>query len=57
VFRHAGFPVSSSVEYGTVTLHFPIEPTNAYRAALADRETSRQWRGRRQARGHDVGET
>jgi GNAT superfamily N-acetyltransferase len=43
VFRHAGFPVSSSVEYGTVNLHFPIEPTDSYRAALADREASRQW--------------
>ena len=42
VFRHAGFPIASSVEYGTVTLRFPIEPTEAYRAALADREASRQ---------------
>jgi GNAT superfamily N-acetyltransferase len=42
VFRHAGFPVTSSVEYGTVSLQFPIEPTEAYRAALAKREASRQ---------------
>jgi GNAT superfamily N-acetyltransferase len=41
VFRHTGFPVSSSVEYGTVTLRFPIEPTETYRAALAERETRR----------------
>ena len=38
VFRHAGFPVTSGIEYGTVTLRFPIEPTDPYRAALADRE-------------------
>lgn len=41
VFRHAGFPISSSVEYGTVTLRFPIEPTETYRAALACREAER----------------
>jgi GNAT superfamily N-acetyltransferase len=41
VFRHAGFPVSSSVEYGTVMLRFPIEPTEKYRAALAGRESRR----------------
>ena len=29
VFRHAGFPVTSGIEYGTVTLRFPIEPTDA----------------------------
>ena len=45
VFHHSGFPVTSSVEYGTVTLRFPIEPTDAYEAALADREASRQWGG------------
>jgi GNAT superfamily N-acetyltransferase len=45
VFRHAGFPVTSTVEYGTVTLRFPIEPTDAYEVALADRQTSRLWRG------------
>ncbi len=41
VFHHAGFPVTSSIEYGTVTVRFPIEETGAYRAALADREASR----------------
>src|ERR1019366_6400557 len=30
VFHHSGFSVSSSVEYGAVTLHFPIEPTDVY---------------------------
>jgi GNAT superfamily N-acetyltransferase len=44
VFHHSGFPVTSSIEYGTVTLRFPIEPTDAYRAALAGREVSRQSR-------------
>jgi GNAT superfamily N-acetyltransferase len=41
VFRHAGFPVTSSIEYGTVTLRFPIGLTDDYRAALAARETTR----------------
>lgn len=41
VFRHAGFPVTSSVEYGTVTLRFPVAATDAYLAALADREAQR----------------
>jgi hypothetical protein len=41
VFRHAGFPVTSSVEYGTVTLRFPIEEIETYRAALAEREFRR----------------
>jgi len=41
VFRHAGFPVSSSIEYGTVTLRFPIQLTDDYRAALAAREATR----------------
>ena len=41
VFRHAGFCLASSVEYGTVTLRFPIEPTEKYRAALAERESRR----------------
>lgn len=55
VFRHAGFPVTSSVEYGTVTLRFPIEPTDAYEAALADREVSRQRGGDGQAIPPDAG--
>jgi len=42
VFRHAGFPVTSGIEYGTVTLRFPIAPTEEYRTALAARELSRQ---------------
>lgn len=42
VFRHAGFPVTSGIEYGTVTLRFPIEPTDAYRSALAAREVTRR---------------
>ena len=42
VFRHAGFPVTSGIEYGTVTLRFPIEPTDAYRSALAAREETRR---------------
>jgi len=41
VFSHAGFPVTSGIEYGTVTLRFPIAPTDDYRAALAAREASR----------------
>ena len=42
VFRHAGFPVTSGIEYGTVTLRFPIAPTDDYRAALAARDATRQ---------------
>ena len=42
VFRHTGFPVTSGIEYGTVTLRFPIEPTDAYRSALAAREETRR---------------
>jgi len=42
VFRHAGFPVTSGIEYGTVTLRFPIEPTDGYRSALAAREATRR---------------
>jgi len=41
VFHHAGFPVVSSVEYGTVTLSFQIAHNETYRAALTDREASR----------------
>jgi|GEM_PF-153047 GNAT superfamily N-acetyltransferase len=41
VFRHAGFSISSSIDYGTVTLRFPIEPTETYQAALAARESKR----------------
>ncbi len=42
VFRHAGFPVTSGIEYGTVTLRFSIEPTESFRSALADREEMRR---------------
>jgi len=38
VFRHAGFPVSSSIEFGTVMLRFPIAPCDSYGTALAARE-------------------
>jgi GNAT superfamily N-acetyltransferase len=56
VFYHSGFPVTSSVEYGTVTLRFPIESTENYRAALDDRESSRHWRGESPTTIHDVRE-
>jgi hypothetical protein len=42
VFHHAGFPVTSAFEYGTVTLRFPIEDNETYHAALADREAARR---------------
>jgi GNAT superfamily N-acetyltransferase len=42
VFRHAGFPVESSIEFGTVTLRFPISMTETYETALAQRESRRQ---------------
>jgi len=45
VFRHAGFPITSSVDYGTVTLRFPIALTDSYRTALARREAERCERG------------
>jgi GNAT superfamily N-acetyltransferase len=41
VFHHAGFPVVSSTDFGTVTLRFPIELTAASEAALAEREARR----------------
>jgi len=41
VFRHAGFPLQSQVEFGTVTLRFPISPTPMYETALAERESAR----------------
>lgn len=37
VFHHAGFPVTSSIAFGTVTLRFPITPTAASVAARATR--------------------
>jgi GNAT superfamily N-acetyltransferase len=56
VFHHAGFPIDSSVEYGTVILRFPIEPTEAYDAALTERERSRQWQVDIPAASHEVSE-
>jgi GNAT superfamily N-acetyltransferase len=56
VFHHAGFPISWSVEYGTVILRFPIEPTEAYHAALTERERSRQWQVDVRATPHEVSE-
>jgi GNAT superfamily N-acetyltransferase len=44
VFHHAGFPVSSSVDFGTVTVRFPITPCERYRAALSRREAQRSER-------------
>ena len=41
VFHHAGFPVTSSIEFGTVSLHFPIAPTETYARALDGREARR----------------
>jgi GNAT superfamily N-acetyltransferase len=37
VFHHAGFPVQSGIEYGTVTLRFPIASTATSIAARAAR--------------------
>jgi GNAT superfamily N-acetyltransferase len=37
VFHHTGFSVTSSIEYGTVTLRFPIAPTAASVAARDER--------------------
>jgi GNAT superfamily N-acetyltransferase len=55
VFHHSGFPVSTSVEYGTVTLRFPIDETDEYRVAFADREASRrQWQRSPQVTVHDL---
>lgn len=41
VFHHSGFPVNSSIEFGTVTLRFPIDLTDTYQFALAQREARR----------------
>ena len=40
VFHHAGFPVTSSIEFGTVNVHFPIAPSAASQAA-ADARAAR----------------
>src|SRR5262249_43946832 len=42
VFHHAGFPVVSSIEYGTVRLRFPITPTESSARARDAREARRQ---------------
>jgi GNAT superfamily N-acetyltransferase len=57
VFRHAGFPITSSIEYGTATLRFSISPTAAYRAALAAREATRGWPAKGQASPCEIGQT
>ncbi len=41
VFHHAGFKVSTKIEYGTVWLRFGIEMTESYRSALAARDETR----------------
>jgi GNAT superfamily N-acetyltransferase len=42
VFRHAGYPVTSSIEYGTVRLRFPLAVTDTSRAAVEAREETRR---------------
>jgi len=42
VFFHSGFLVSTGCPYGTLALRFPIEPTEAYWAAVHWREKLRQ---------------
>lgn len=37
VFAESGFRVHTAMEDGTIRVHFPIEPDDAYRAALARR--------------------
>jgi GNAT superfamily N-acetyltransferase len=39
VFFDSGFPVTSTSESGTISVRFPIEPTDAYEAARASRHT------------------
>jgi GNAT superfamily N-acetyltransferase len=39
VFLASGFPVATSSEAGTVSLRFPIHPSDGYRAARAARRT------------------
>lgn len=41
VFFNSGFHVTSSRDHETVTVRFPIEPDERYRAALAARDASR----------------
>jgi GNAT superfamily N-acetyltransferase len=42
VFHHAGFPVTSSIEYGTVRLRFPISLSERYAQELEVREARRR---------------
>jgi GNAT superfamily N-acetyltransferase len=42
VFRHAGFPVTSRIEFGTVNVQFPIAPSDAAGAAAEAR--AERWR-------------
>jgi GNAT superfamily N-acetyltransferase len=37
VFMNSGFHVTSTRDYGTVNVRFPIEPDDAYRSACAER--------------------
>jgi GNAT superfamily N-acetyltransferase len=39
VFTDSGFPVTTTIEGSVVHVHFPIEPTEAYRAAQALRRS------------------
>ncbi len=41
VFLGSGFPVTSTSEYDTVRIRFPIEPNESYRAAVASRHGGR----------------
>ena len=45
VFYGSGFPVTSTSEYDTVRVRFPIEPDDAYRSAVAARHTERSSAG------------
>jgi GNAT superfamily N-acetyltransferase len=42
VFLHSGYPVITSVDRGVVSVRFPIEPNEAYRAAYAERHAQAQ---------------
>jgi GNAT superfamily N-acetyltransferase len=41
VFMRSGFHVTSTTEYGTVSVRFPIQPDDAYRLACAGRHSGR----------------
>jgi GNAT superfamily N-acetyltransferase len=45
VFYASGFPVTSTSEYDTVRVRFPIEPDDAYRSAVAARHAERSSAG------------